>query len=159
MNFSTQTDLFWSNLRNSNLSYRDRLIKLNLLPLNYWLEYLDLVFFFKCLHGDINLTRSFNYYFSLVTSQTRHAASGLNFKLHKSRTSTFRDFYINRIIILWNSLPNAIKQAESLDSFKRKIKSFYFNRLNNVFDGNNFSSFKVICPKCRRVNTHTVCSC
>ena len=31
----------------SNLSYKDRLIKLKLLPLNYWLEYLDLVFFFK----------------------------------------------------------------------------------------------------------------
>ena len=25
----------------SNLSYKDRLIKLKLLPLNYWLEYLD----------------------------------------------------------------------------------------------------------------------
>ena len=48
----------------SNLSYKDRLIKLKLLPLNYWLEYLDLVFFFKYLHGHVDLTRSFNYYFS-----------------------------------------------------------------------------------------------
>ena len=38
-------------------------MKLKLLPLNYWLEYLDLVFLFKCLHGRIDLTRSFNYYF------------------------------------------------------------------------------------------------
>ena len=30
-------------LRNSNLRYKVRLIKLKLLPLNYWLEYLDLV--------------------------------------------------------------------------------------------------------------------
>ena len=50
----------------SNLSYRDRLIKLKLLPFNYWLEYLDLVFFFKCLHGHIDVTCSFNYYFSFV---------------------------------------------------------------------------------------------
>ena len=35
------------------------LIKLNLLPLNYWLEYFDLVFFFKCLHGHVDLTCSF----------------------------------------------------------------------------------------------------
>ena len=34
--------------KGSELSYRDRLIKLRLLPLNYWLEYLDLVFFYKC---------------------------------------------------------------------------------------------------------------
>ena len=31
--------------RDRDLCYKDRLIKLNLLPLNYWLEYLDLVFF------------------------------------------------------------------------------------------------------------------
>ena len=35
------------------------LIKLNLLPLNYWLESFDLVFFFKCLHGHVDLTCSF----------------------------------------------------------------------------------------------------
>ena len=33
--------------RDRDLCYKDRLIKLNLLPLNYWLEYLDLVFFYK----------------------------------------------------------------------------------------------------------------
>ena len=32
--------------KGSDLSYRDRLIKLRLLPLNYWLEYLDLVLLF-----------------------------------------------------------------------------------------------------------------
>ena len=31
----------------TDLTYRDRLIFLHLLPLNYWLEYLDLVFFYK----------------------------------------------------------------------------------------------------------------
>ena len=41
-------------LRNSNLCYKAHLIKLKLLPLSYWLEYLDLVFFFKCLHGLID---------------------------------------------------------------------------------------------------------
>ena len=45
-------------LKNSgNLSYKDRLMKL--LPL----EYLDLVFFFKCLPGRIDVTRSFHSFF------------------------------------------------------------------------------------------------
>jgi len=35
--------------KGSDLSNRDRLIMLRLLPLNYQLEYLDLVFFYKCL--------------------------------------------------------------------------------------------------------------
>ena len=56
-------------LRNSNLFYKVRQIKLKLLPLNYWLEYLDLVFFFKCLHGHIDLTHEFSYYFFFSKGQ------------------------------------------------------------------------------------------
>ena len=85
------------------------------MPLNYWLDYLDLVFFFKCLHGHVDLTRSFNYYFSFVTSQTRQACSGLNLKINNNRTSTFRDFYFNRIANLWNNIPNDVRQADFLD--------------------------------------------
>ena len=40
------------------LSYRERLQKLNLLPINYWLELLDLVFFFQCMHGLVKLNIS-----------------------------------------------------------------------------------------------------
>ena len=142
----------------SNLSHKDRLIKLKLLPLNYWLEYLDLVLFFKCLHGHFDLTRSFNYYFSFVTSRTRQACSGLNLKINNNRTSTFRDFYFNRIANLSNNIPNDVMQAESIDSFKRELKSFYFKRFFNVFDSDNLRTFKMICPKCRRVNTVTACT-
>ena len=47
----------------------------------------------------------------------------------------------------------------TLCSFKRQLKSFYFKRLYNVFDGDNVRSFKIICPKCRRVNILKACSC
>ena len=141
----------------SDLSYNDRLIKLKVLPLNYWLECLDLIFFFKCLHGHIDLTRPFNYYFSFVTSQTRQACSGLNLTINNNRTSTFRDFYFNRITNLWNNIPNDVRQAESIG--KRKLKWFYFKRLFNVFDGDNSRTFKIICPKCGRVNTLVACNC
>ena len=73
----------------SNLSSKDSLFKPKLLPLNYWLEYLDFVFFFKCLHSHIDLTSSFNYYFSFVTSQIRPACSRLNLKINNNRLSTF----------------------------------------------------------------------
>ena len=32
-------------------------------------------------------------------------------------------------------------------------------RLLDVFDGDDFRSFKLICPKCRRVNIFFVCTC
>ena len=45
---------------------------------------------------------------------------------------------------LWNNTPNDVRQTESIDSFKRELKSLYFKRLFNVFDGDNFRTFKVI---------------
>ena len=60
---------------------------------------------------------------------------------------------------MWNGIPEDIKVATTLCSFKRQLKSFYFKRLYNVFDGDNVHSFKIICPKCRRVNILKACSC
>ena len=74
-------------------------------------------------------------------------------------TSLFRDYFFNRIAIIWNGIPEDIKVATTLCSFKRQLKSFYFKRLYNVFDGDNVRSFKIICPKCRRVNILKACSC
>ena len=42
---------------------------------------------------------------------------------NRARTSHFRDYFVNRITILWNSLPDDIKLATSLDSFKRNLYS------------------------------------
>lgn len=145
--------------KGSNLSYRDRLVKLRLLPLNYWLEYLDLVFFFKCKSGEVNFACQFNKYFSFVQGSTRCGSSNFHLKTNSARTSTFRDNYFNRIAILWNSIPDSFKLADSLGSFKRKLKSFYLSRLHKVFDGDSVRSFKLICPKCRRVNVLEACSC
>ena len=61
----------------------------------------------------------------------------------------FRNYFFNRIAIIWSGIPKDIKVATTLCSFKRQFKSFYFKRLFNVFDG----------PKCRRVNILKACSC
>ena len=52
---------------------------------------------------------------------------------------------IGYIANLGHTLPNDVRQAESIDSFyKRKLKSFYFKRFSYVFYGNNFCTFKII---------------
>ena len=82
-------------------------------------------FFFKCLHGLVDFTREFSYYFSFLKGNTRRASSGLHLKLNACRTSSFRDFYFNRITLMWNSLPKNIKDSDTISSFKSKFKSFY----------------------------------
>ena len=145
--------------KDSDLSYRDRLIKLRLLPLNYWFEYLDLVFFYKCLNNLVDFTFEFDRYFSFVQGRTRRANTAHCLKTNYAHTSLFRNYFFNRITIIWNGIPENIKVANSLRSFKRQLKSFYFKRLYNVFDGDNARSFKIICPKCHRVNILKACFC
>ena len=71
------------------------LIHFNLIPLCYFLEYLDLLFLFQCISGEIVLDLSALLYFS--KSFTRKGCTGLNLKLHPAKTNTFQDFYFVRI--------------------------------------------------------------
>ena len=45
-------------LYSSNISYKPRLQTLNLIPISYWHELLDLTFFFKWTHGLVNVNSS-----------------------------------------------------------------------------------------------------
>ncbi len=56
-------------------NYRDRLVQLKLLPVNYWLEYLDLIFFFKCKVGIYTIDLS--NYLTFSAGVTRRSSSGL----------------------------------------------------------------------------------
>ena len=75
----------------------------------------------------VDFTFEFDHYVSFIQGRTTNYA----------RTSLFRDYLFNRIAIIWNGIPEDIKVATTLWSFKRQLKSFYFKRLNNIFDGDN----------------------
>ena len=139
------------------MSYQHRLIHLNLLPINYWLEYLDLLFFFKCKLGIVRC--NIENYVNFCNSKSRRGASGIYLATPYCRTSLFRDSFFVRLSNIWNAVLDHIKAETSLSCFKTKLKSFYFLRLNQIFGGDNFCTFKLICPKCRKVNVFTVCSC
>ena len=99
--------------KSSDLSYRDLLIKLRLLPLNYWVEYLDLVFFYKCLVNLADFTIEFDHYFSFVQGRTRRANTAHCLKTNYARTFLFRDYFFDRITIICNNgIPEDIKVAQ-----------------------------------------------
>lgn len=64
--------------KDPTLSYKERLLELNLLSLNYWLKYLDIVYFFKCKFGLIDL--KWNDVFEFCSERSRHGASGVFLK-------------------------------------------------------------------------------
>ena len=136
---------------------KDRLLNLNLLPINYWLEYLDLLFFYKCIYGIIEI--NLDNFAQFCSGRSRRGSSGLFLNNKTSKTSLFRDSFFIRIINLWNALPIAIRSEVQLVPFKKKLKSFFYNRLSSVFNHDDIRSYKLVCPKYRRVNTATRCSC
>ena len=117
------------------LSYKEHPLELNLLPLNYWLEYLDIVYFFKGKLGLINLKRNDLYEF--CSEHSRHGASGLFLKNMKAKTSPYRDSFFVRICNTWNTLPGNIRAEKELPSFVKRLKSFFYLRLSKVFNQDN----------------------
>ena len=76
-----------------NISNKDRLLALNLLPLAYDREIKDLTFFFKALHShnDLNV---FDYVSSVSYARTRNCVNpSLILKVPSCKTSTFQSSF------------------------------------------------------------------
>ena len=143
--------------QNPELSYKSRLRCLKLLPLCYFYEYLDLLFLFRCLKGEISI--NIFQFVNFSTSTTRRGSSGLDLRLLSVRSSTFRDSFFVRICPVWNSLPINIRSSCSTSAFKLRLKRLYLDRLDSTFDVENIRSWRIICPLCRRSNLLSPCTC
>ena len=119
-----------------NLSYQQRLVALNLHSLEYRRIRGDMIETFKITHNfyDPRTTGTLLKYVS-VDNQTR----GHKYKLTKSRTNTkqYKHFFTNRIINLWNSLPNKVVEAKTMNTFKNRIdthlKLYMFSTNLDIF--------------------------
>ena len=85
-------------------TYRERLVSLDLLPLSYWHEYLDLVFFFKAVNGLVDVSHDV---LPEVISETRttRSSSGnqISFRPAKCKTTTYQRSFFIRATRTWNS--------------------------------------------------------
>ena len=142
--------------KDPGLSYKERLSELNLRPLNNWLEYLDIVNFFKCKLGLIDLKRNDLYEF--CSEHSRRGASGLFFKNMKAKTSPYRDSFFVRICNTWNTLPGNVRAGKELPSFVKKLKSSFYLRLSKVFN-QDIHFLKYVCVDCHCFNTPNACTC
>ena len=126
--------------------YKSRLLSLNLLPLMYWLDLQDLVFFIKCLK-DPNDTIGIYRYVSFV-GMNRTRAGTANKLQHKfARLSSTRHFYFIRITRIWNSIPSEIIDLNlSVYTNKVRLTSFLWEHFKHKFDSNNLCSFHFVCP-------------
>ena len=65
---------------------------MNLLPLCYWYELLDLIFFFKITHGFVNVDPSVKY------RRTTYTTTNIDkYIANKCRTTTYQKFFLVRV--------------------------------------------------------------
>ena len=93
----------------SEVSYEQRLLKIGLLPLSYWHEFLDLVYVFKFL---VSLSDPF---ISVMNStRPRHTVSSKGTLLNtiRANTVTFENSFYCRAPRIWNTLPTHLRDTD-----------------------------------------------
>ena len=86
----------------TEISYEERLISLNLLPLCYWHELLEMVFFYKAMHNLVYLSPSTVPIMRGSARPTQTSATIFpTFVPKRCRTTTYQKFFI-RVPKIWN---------------------------------------------------------
>ena len=127
--------------------YKHRLNQLKLLPLSYWHEYLDLIFYFKMINNLVPIDPAI-----LLPEQSYRStrktwnADLLTFRPPKCRTSSYQQSYLSRTCLTWNILPPDLRRKGlSLRPFKSFLIRYYVAATNLCYDPEDPRNWKSIC--------------
>ena len=142
-----------------DISYVDRLLMCNLLPLCFVREIFDISLFFNLIHNrlDVDLDRYF--IMRIHPPRTRRDDENRTNMIHRIlRTESAISFYTNRILYIWNSLPDIIRLinppprlSQKPFAFKKMLTDFYKEQTVQIFDVHNQCTWtiKCRCSNCR----------
>ena len=140
------------------VSYNQRLDMLDMIPVCYWHEFLDMIFFFKCTHEMIVINNDL-----LPTIQNRERATRsadpncLMFTTKKCKTTTYQKSFLTRSTRVWNILPKDLTDKNTtFNGFKSGLLKHYKSALRNVYNAEDPRTWKSICLSC---NTSRNLSC
>ena len=129
----------------TEISYKTRLLRLGLLPLCYWHEYLDLVYLFKSIASDPYISVNI----PMRTTRRTDPSKGLILNIPRSKTVTFQKSYYCRAPRVWNILPSHLRNCSiPISHFKKELYSYYMNLTSLYFDIDRPQTFKSVCVKC-----------
>ena len=124
--------------------YHERCTALSILPLCFRREIIDLCFLYSYLHGKLSCDYSSNFELACPHNGLRSAQQGVLFKLPLCKTVQFQCTYFYRTARLWNTLPFVIRDASSLQIFKKNLNELYLAMVN-LFDVNNRCTWSLAC--------------
>ena len=118
--------------RIGEMSYKQRLLTLALLPLTYDRELRDLVFLYNCIFGyiDLNISRY------ITHGRSRSKNPTLQLKPAYYKTTTFQASFFNRNVKPWNFICNLAPSDKfsSTNSFKKFLRATYFTLLDTTYN-------------------------
>ena len=107
----------------SGQTYEDKLTELDILSLSDRRLQHDLVQAFKIIHGLDNVDRSS--WFTLMGDSdnniTRQQSNPLNIRGKRATLDVYKNFFSNRVVDHWNSLPDTHKMKGPLSNFRKKL--------------------------------------
>ena len=107
-----------------DLDYEERLMYLNLPSLEFRRLRGDLIETYKIVH-KIYDPKTTEKLFTLVPEQNTTRTNSLKLLKKRSNTEQYKYFFTNRVVNVWNKLPENIVNSETLNSFKNKIDSHF----------------------------------
>ena len=123
--------------RTGEISYKQRLLTLALLPLTYMYdrELRDLGFLYNCIFGytDLNISR----YVTFITHGRSHSKNPtLLLKPAYYKTKTFQASFFNRNVKPWNFICNLAPSDKfsSTSSLKKVLRATYFTLLDTTYN-------------------------
>ena len=137
--------------------YPTRLHNTKLLPLSFIKDINDLCFLYKCIHNfiDIDIRHILSFY-NADTSRTRLGQQVLPLRSVRFNSELAGLFFSNRVVKMWNILPNTIKQINCrnrfVKPFKKLLYNFYIVKLTTTYDIDNSCTWVTVCrcPRCRQ---------
>lgn len=116
-----------------HMNYKERLLRLGFLPLEYRREMADITLLFKSQKGHTDM-ENLKYFkkVSVHAYRTRNFDPN-NYCAKMVRQDYLKHFFFNRVIFLWNKLPSFLKTIDNLTFFKTKLQDYYFKKFNSEF--------------------------
>ena len=140
-----------------HINYKERLLRLKLLPLTYRREILDIQLFLKVWNSPNKMALDQYIHFTDLTQGgvTRATVGGLTLTYKRTKLITTAHFYPYRLSSLWNKLPLLLRLKLRFmdDAFKIKkvLVPHYMNMLSDSFDPQDTCTWVThcFCTRCR----------
>ena len=110
-----------------DVTYKSCVQLTNLIPVSYWQEFLDIVFFYKAVNNLVFIDSEALPSSRQSTRSTRSSSiNAITYIPKRSRTVTYQRSFFMRACRTWNVLPAELHTSHiPLTSFKRSLFQYY----------------------------------